>query len=374
MSINFVENQRHDDADPIHPLGTPVPETNPWRSMLAMVLFAILILVIAACGKSSTETSSGKTSSTINSSVPSVIPADITIRVGDQQDFFKTTLALAGEDQAFPYKVEYATFVGGPPMLQAFKADELDLGFVADAPLIFAQAQGQDIKGIAAWANERGNYSLITSPGTTNINGWSDLKGKKVAAQSGTALQGALLTGLNSVGLALKDITLIDVPVIQIPQVLKSGDADAGIGVWPLTGVYFAENPTAKSVADAKSITDRLQFLIASGKALSNDGKTAAVADYLSRLVRATKWGNNNPEVIAQKTLVETYKLTFDAAKTRLTDNGPTSFYQLPGELTGPQQELTDLFYANGLIPMRIDAANQFDPRFNEVVKVAWDS
>ncbi len=374
MSINFVENPLHGDPDPIHPFGSPVPNKTPWRSTLATMLFAVLVLAVAACGNSTANSATSTTVSVPEITVPSSIPTDITIRVGDQQDYFKTTLALAGQDQNFPYKVEYATFVGGPPMLQAFKAGELDVGFVADAPLIFAQAQGQDIKGIAAWGDERGRYSLIASPNASGINGWADLKGKKVAAQSGTALQSALLTGLSSVGLSQKDITLVDVPAIQVTQVLKSGDADAGIGVWPLTGTYFAENPTAKSVADAKTLTDRLNFFISSGKALSNDGKTAAIADYLGRLVKAVKWGNNNPDVIAQKTLVETYKLSLDAAKARLKENGPTSFYQLPGELTGPQQDLTNLFLSNGLIPKSIDAANQFDSRFNAVVKAAWDS
>ena len=340
-----------------------------WLSLLAMAA-----LLLAGCGSSSSTGSAVTTGVPTDVTLPSSIPSGLTLRVGDQQDFIKNALSLAGEDQDLPYRVEYGAFVGGPPMLQAFRADELDVGFVADAPLIFAQASGQDIKGIAAWGNSRSSYSLITAPGVTSVNGWADLKGKKVAFQTGTALQGALLTGLDSVGLSQSDVEVVDVPTIQIAQVLKSGGADAGIGVWPLTDSYLNDNPTAGNVVEAESITDRLQFFIASGNALADDAKTAVIADFLTRFVRSLKWANANPDVVAQKTLVETYRLTLAQAKERLAANGPTVFQPLPGDLIEPQQRLTDLFVSNGIIPKAIDAASQFDPRFNTIVKAASGS
>lgn len=358
MSLNIVHNS---------PIGRRTRSRSAARAVLPLLVSVALL--VTACSSSSSGGSSTSTAPAVT--IPTSIPPGITLRIGDQQDFLKTTFQLAGEDKDLPYKVEYATFAGGPPMLQAFKAGELDSGFVADAPLIFAQAQGQDIKGIAAWGSNRSPYSLVTAPGVTGINGWADLKGKKVALQVGTALQSALLTGLDSVGLGQKDVTIVDVPVIQITQVLKSGSADAGIGVWPLTGTYFTENPTAKSVVDATAITDRLQFFIASGAALANDGKTAAIADYLTRFVRSVEWANRNQEIVAQKTLVETYRLTIEAARARQAANGPTRFFPLPGDLIEPQQRLTDLFFSNGVIPRSIDAASQFDSRFNGVVEAA---
>ena len=67
---------------------------------------------------------------TTTSSSSTKIPAGTVIRVGDQLDYLKTVLKLSGEDQDFPYKVEYSAFIGGPPMLQAFQAGSIDTGFV----------------------------------------------------------------------------------------------------------------------------------------------------------------------------------------------------------------------------------------------------
>lgn len=390
MSINFMENQGRKGllgslVDPrawghgpqdqeSEQAGRSGSRRSTELALIGLSVLVMVALLLAGCGSTSDSDSSATTDVPVAVTVPSSIPAGLTLRVGDQQEFIKNALSLAGEDQNLPYKVEYGAFVGGPPMLQAFRADELDVGFVADAPLIFAQASGQDIKGIAAWGNSRSSYSLITAPGVDSVNGWADLKGKKVAFQTGTALQGALLTGLDSVGLTQADIEVVDVPTIQIAQVLKSGGAAAGIGVWPLTESYLNDNPTARNVVEATAITDRLQFFIASGKALADDGKTAVIADFLTRFVRSLKWANANPDVVAQKTLVETYRLTLAQAKERLAANGPTVFQPLPGDLIEPQQRLTDLFVSNRIIPRAIDAASQFDSRFNSIVKVASGS
>ena len=70
-------------------------------------------------------------------------------------------------------------------MLQAFHAGAIDAGFVADTPLIFAQAAHQDVvadRGVGQRARQRTSSSPRPSSG---INSWADLKGKKVAFQQG---------------------------------------------------------------------------------------------------------------------------------------------------------------------------------------------
>jgi len=62
------------------------------------------------------------------------MPTGVTLRVGDQPDYLKTLLSLSGEDQHLPYTLTYGSFVGGPPMLQAFQADALDAGFIRTTP------------------------------------------------------------------------------------------------------------------------------------------------------------------------------------------------------------------------------------------------
>jgi len=366
MSINFIRN---------------TPEggrTGRRRSPLAatvLALVTLLAVVATACGSSTSSSTEAATTETAPQvTVPQSIPAGVTLKVGDQVDFLKKILQLSGQDQGLQYKIEYSNFLGGPPMLQAFQAGEVDAGFVADAPLIFAQAAGQDIKAVSAWAPGNGTIGLITAPGVTDINGWGDLKGKTVIIQEGTVAQSTLLTGLASAGLQYSDVKVQNLTFTQIAQALPSSGADAAVLSEPFITNYLVDNPTAKLAARGEDITDRVQFLIASGSALKNEGKTAALADYVSRIVKAWKWVNANPEAWAQAFLVDVYKLPLDKALELVKGGGGYDVLPLPGELAEPQQTLVDLFYSNQIIPKALTADQQFDSRFNGVVEAAWNS
>ena len=57
------------------------------------------------------------------------------------------------------------------------------------------------------------------------------------------------------------------------------------------------------------------------------------------------------------------------ALERRLTVDGAQAVLSLPGDIAGPQQQLTDRFVAAGQIPTEIDTAKEFDARFNELVQ-----
>ncbi|MCU1394003.1 MAG: hypothetical protein JWM34_2431 [Ilumatobacteraceae bacterium] len=297
------------------------------------------------------------------------VPAGVTLHIGDQLDYLKTVLSLAGQDQNFPYTVDYSAFIGGPPMLQAFQAGAVDAGFIGTTPLIFAQAAGQDLVGIASWHATKGSsYSLVTAPGNTDINGWADLKGKSVAFQKGTAAEAVLLEGLDSVGLKESDITVVDVTSVNVNATLEGGSAQAGIQTEPLTSAYLAADPTAKSVVKAQELTDRSSVLIATKDSLNDAGKSAALADYITRLVKSYGYLKDHQDQVATAVYVKTYGLSPERATQLTTENGPTEFAPVPGDLLAPQQKLADLFAAAGQIPSKIDVSASFDGRFNDLV------
>lgn len=296
------------------------------------------------------------------------IPPGTTLRIGDQLDVQKTVLSAGKQDAAFPYAIKWAAFVGGPPMLQAFRADAIDVGYVGDTPMIFAQAAHQDVVAVAAWATEHGTNELVAAPGS-KINGWRDLKGKKVAFQQGTSLEAALLQGLHKVGLSLSDVTPVHLPLTQITAALQGGSVPAGILVPPLDQSYLASTPGAKVVDRSDDLTNRLSFVVASKSALSDTSKAAAIRDYVQRIARAYKVIAANPEEFVQKNYVAKYGLSPDAARKLLAAIGPTRVLPIPGDLLKPQQELADLYYDAGEIPSKLDVAAQFDGRFDDVVR-----
>ncbi|MCU1401437.1 MAG: hypothetical protein JWN62_4546, partial [Acidimicrobiales bacterium] len=321
---------------------------------------------------SAPDTSAPETTAASTTVVPVTappVPAGVTLRVGDQLDYLKTVLGLSGQDQNLPYTIDYSAFIGGPPMLQAFQAGAIDAGFIGTTPLIFAQAAGQNLVGIAGWRASKGSsYSLVTAPGHDDITGWADLKGKTVAFQKGTAAEAVLLEGLDSVGLSEADVTTVDVPTVNVNATLEGGSADAGIQTEPLTSGYLAADPTAKSVVKAQELTDRSSILISTQDALADPGKTAALADLITRLVKAYAYLQDHQDEVANAVYVKTYGLSPERAAQLSTENGPTEFYAVPGDLLEPQQHLADLFAAAGQIPAKIDVSSSFDTRFNDLV------
>lgn len=343
------------------------------RVRSTLLLLALVAAVLGACSSDASTRAGGAadgdgtTTTAEQVTVPETIPEGTVLRVGDQLDYLQTVLSLSGQDADVPYEVEYASFVGGPPMLQAFQGGALDAGFVASTPLIFAQAAGQDIVGVAAWAPDRGLGGLLTAD--ASITGWADLEGKRVAYQRGTSAEAAVLQGLESVGLSPDDITTVDVPITQINATLEGGSADAGLTTEPLISLYLADHPEASVAVVPDAITDRTSFLIASAPALDDAGTSAALADYVTRLVRAFAWLNENPGELGEAIFVGQYGLAPDRADELLSQgSGTTEFLDLPGDIVDAQQDLADLFVAAGQIPAELDVSAQFDGRFRDLI------
>jgi len=329
------------------------------------------VLLVSCSSEASTRAGATGTDPTTTAppvTVPTSIPAGTTLRVGDQLDYLKTVLEVSGQDKGFDYKVDYSAFIGGPPMLQAFQGGALDTGFVASTPLIFAQAAKQNLVAVAGWAPDRGLGGLITED--ESIKSWADLKGKRVAYQRGTSAEAAVLQGLDSAGLKLSDITTVDVAITQINAALQGGSADAGLSTEPLISLYLAGHPNGRIAVVPKQLTDRASFLIASTDALKDPGKTAALADYTSRLVKAFTYLNAHPDQLAASVFVKQYGLPLDRAKEIVkAGNGTTEFFPIPGKVLAPQQKLADLFAKAGEIPAAVDVKAEFGNRFNDLVK-----
>lgn len=341
------------------------PPARPSRRFRRLGLVALgLVAGVSACGRASSTSKAA----TEDVAIPSSIPAGVTLRVADQLSNIKNLLSYSGQNQDFPYIVQYSQFVGGPPMLQAFQAGAVDVGFVADTPIIFAQAAHQNVVAVAGWATSSSGIALVSAPGV-HLTGWASLKGRKVAYQQGTVEEAVLLEGLKSVGLSIKDVSSVNLATTSITAALESDSVAAGILVQPLTAAYLSRYPTAEQVLVASDITARADMLIADGAALANPGKVAAIADFVGRLKKAYQWINTHQAQYAQDVYVHQYKVPLAEGEELIRATGQYSFFQLPGPLAGPQQTLADLYYQAGEIPAKVDTADEFSATFNPVVR-----
>lgn len=158
-------------------------------------------------------------------------------------------------------------------------------------------------------------------------------------------------------------------PITQASSALAGGSADAAISVEPLTSVYLGEHADAQVVDHADEVTDRSSFLIATRDTLDDEARSAALADYLSRLVRSFSYLKAHPDAIVQAVFVDQYGLDPARAADVVDQQGGATFVDVPGDIEDQQQRLADLFLEAGQIPEKVDVSAEFDTRFNDLVR-----
>ncbi len=317
----------------------------PSPSLRALALGALLSL--AACGDMSDN---GKT-----------------LRIGDQLHALKSSLDVSGEGQPTDYGIEWANFVGGPPIIAAQTGGSLDVGWMAETPLIFAQAAGSPVKVIAVSKTVDGGgspYALVVKPDSP-IRSIADLEGKSVSFMKGTVLHYFVARLLDKQGLSLKDIKTVQATGFGT-GLLDKGSADAiTIGEPWLTQALDAGKVRILA-SGAPPNTPGFFYLVASDAALADPVKAKAIGDLVARAARATRWQRENPAKAAPA-LAKRYNVDAATAE-KIIRRAPAGYAPISDAIIAAHQDEADLFFKEGLIRKRLDASQIFDKRYNDIV------
>ncbi|GAA3887436.1 ABC transporter substrate-binding protein [Leifsonia kafniensis] len=93
-----------------------------------------------------------------------------------------------------------------------------------------------------------GADALVATAGITSL---ADLKGKRVAYQTGEFNEIMVDTALKQSGLTMKDVTQVEIPVEQSAAALISGQADAAVMYEPHISAALAADPSLTSIYTA---------------------------------------------------------------------------------------------------------------------------
>jgi sulfonate transport system substrate-binding protein len=219
------------------------------RTCWAAALALPLLLAVSACSGQANATA-GPDSASLEAPLAETVPAGTELVVGDPTT--KVALELSGEIHKFTFPVKFANLSGGPQTTEAFRANALDVGAVADIPPVHATWTGLDVKIVASqYRVDAVNfplYELGIAPGA-GIKELSDLRGKKIAYSPGQAQGALVLRILEKAGLKQSDVKLVELPSTGdvYPTALAAKQVDAA----PLGGVaikrYTAGAPPAGS-------------------------------------------------------------------------------------------------------------------------------
>lgn len=303
--------------------------------------------------------------------LPTVVPNGTSLMVADQNEELQTLMAASGEQAKLAAKITYANFLGGPAILEAFRAGALDLATVGNTPPIQAQAAGVRILIVAARTSSRPDDGFAVRPGL-KVSTLAEFRGKRIAYAEGTARQPFVLAALNLAGLRKKDVVLVPLRVSDFPDAIRSGQVD----IAPLNEPHFSRylrdyadrGASALPASEYERMPRGLSYLYAAGTALDSPAKAAAIRDFVVHWIAANKWSRAHSDRWIEAYYVEKQNLKEADGRAIVTSEGVFGFPPLH-TLVERQQELVNLIYEAGDIPRRLDAREEFDLRFDEVIE-----
>jgi sulfonate transport system substrate-binding protein len=340
------------------------------RKLMAIPVLALTGLAAAACSSSSSSSSgsapAASSASASASASSSVNLSSVTLNVGDQKGTgAEALLKAAGLLNTFPFKVTWADFTSGPPILEAASSGSIDIGGVGDAPPVFAASGGEGIVVVGARTVPSGDQDAVVVPKGSPITSVSQLKGKKIAYGTGSSANYQLLTVLNAAGLTSKQVTLVSLQPAEALAAFTSGSVDAW-DIWPPYVQQVVAQDGAKVLAEGSQYGSPYSFEVASKSAVASPEKAAAIQVYLTTLDKAYVWAEKNPNAWGAAWA------TAAGLPASITDAAAKVDYTVPVPITSAVttslQGLVTQFYKAGQIPNDVNMSNFVTTQFNSSV------
>ncbi|MEE3717670.1 sulfonate ABC transporter substrate-binding protein [Tumidithrix elongata RA019] len=330
------------------------------RSSVRMfaLLFAIALstsLVLSACSPSN-DTAVTPTQSTSSSASPKTSPATEApkVRIGFQKAAtvlfsLKGKASLENALKPSGGSVTWTEFTAGLPLVEALNVGAIDLGYVGEAPPIFAQAAaGSTVRYVAydPWSPEG---EAIVVQKDSPIKTIADLKGKKLAVQKGSNSHYLAVSAVTSAGLQISDVEFSFVKPADARAAFEQKNVDA----WSIWDPYLAaieSDSDARIITSGKGLAPNRGYYLASQAFIEKNPETLKLV--LKEIKKESDYVKKNPTETAK---LLSPALGIDAAvlekaeKRRDHDTLP-----ITAEVITKQQEIADTFEKLKLIPKSI--------------------
>jgi sulfonate transport system substrate-binding protein len=250
------------------------------------------------------------------------------------------------------FGVKWVEFPAGPQLLEGLNVGAVDVGYVGEAPPIFAQAAGARFVYFGYDpAAPRAEAILVTKD--SPIKSVADLKGKKVALNKGSNVHYLLVKQLEKNGLKLSDIQ----PVYLAPADGRAAFESKNVDAWVIWDPFqaAAEKATgARVLADGTGgttdVVNNYQFYLGERGFVKNNPKVidALFADSVEQGIWLKKNLRQAAELIAplQGLPVDVVELALRRYEFNVKPITPA--------VAAGQQQIADTFFALKLIPKPI--------------------
>ncbi|WP_349569768.1 aliphatic sulfonate ABC transporter substrate-binding protein [Azotobacter salinestris] len=256
--------------------------------------------------------------------------------------------ALAAQD----IRLSWHEFASGQPLLEALNVGNLDLSAdVADTVPVFAQAAGAQLAYFAQEAPSPAAQAILVRADSP-LRGLADLKGKKVAVTKAAGSHYLLLAALARAGLKFSDIQPAYLTPADGRAAFENGKVDAWVTWEPFLSSAQRQLST-RTLADGEQLAAYQRYYLTSQRFAREHPQVLEVVfaelvkagDWLranpreAARILAPLWGNLAPEIVEQANARRSYRVR-----------------PVQVESLAEQQKIADAFFAEGLLPRRVDA------------------
>jgi sulfonate transport system substrate-binding protein len=157
--------------------------------------------------------------------------------------------------------VRWIEFPAGPQMLEGLNVGAIDVGYVGEAPPVFAQAAGASFVYVGNDpASPRAEAVVV--PKDSPLKSVADLKGKKVALNKGSNVHYLLVRALEQAGLKFSDVQ----PVYLAPADARAAFDRGAVDAWAIWDPFLAaaeKQGSARILVDGRGLVNNYLYYLA---------------------------------------------------------------------------------------------------------------
>jgi sulfonate transport system substrate-binding protein len=244
--------------------------------------------------------------------------------------------------------VKWVEFPAGPQLLEGLNVGAIDVGYVGEAPPIFAQAAGAQFVYVGH-DPQAPLAEAIAVPKDSALKSVAELKGRKVALNKGSNVHYLLVRLLEKAGLKYADIQPVFLPPADARAAFERGAVDAWV-IWDPFLAAVEKQTGARILADGRGVVNNYQYYLAErGYAEKYPQVIKALFD---DSVEQGRWLTANVHAAAEK-VAPLQGLDVEVVELSLR-RYPLGVVPLTPAIAAEQQKIADVFFELKLIPKPI--------------------
>ncbi len=244
--------------------------------------------------------------------------------------------------------VKWVEFPAGPQLLEGLNVGSVDVGYVGEAPPIFAQAAGARFVYIGHDPAAPQAEALVV-PKDSKVKSVTELKGKKIALNKGSNVHYLLVKLLEKNGLKLSDVQPVYLAPADARAAFESKNVDAWV-IWDPFTAAAEKAIGARVLADATGVANNYQYYL--GERAFVDKHPKIIAAWFEDSVEQGKWLKANLKQAAEL-IAPLQGLPVDVAELSLR-RYEFKVQPVSDSVIAEQQKIADTFFELKLIPKAI--------------------